>query len=722
MQDGIYLGYTETTIKVRSDGEGTPEMTTRNVPREHQPTPGIDPASDPDFLQLNAAEWQAYLDLESDPEADWGKAKYSLAGEATWTVSWIDPAHVHSELVWVDDDEEEAGWQLEPMQFGTSFPTRWEGGTLGEGYGRFAEDEEGIKSGWWTKGSVKIKWATDWLAELTPEVKKQWSSRYLVAIIETTTPEFEDEEPTKKTEILTVEAAVAKGEIDLNPGQPEVYKGSTKTKEIFFLPVEIVPDFNRDGLIDGKDRGKVTEQQPWHWWINDDDDSGDTDGDDVPGKSETTIGGADYSTPTNPESGKVDGVRDLVDFFPLYLDIKKLIEVLPPGGNVIYKLKHEQGALNYAYTDLKLANVGDFVKKLGATAGSLDNATALSTATTRRITNAGVTLDAVWLQKIEDEGKGVLLIEGRTKTDKPLVVEVCDNQGKKLAEIKFQMSIDGVEKMFRHLNLLYVDNASGGRGDYACGTDAQHSQPENYPDILTNGKNFVFVHGYNVTPEAVRGWSAETFKRMHQSGSRAKFCAVTWHGSETHLPIAKFTPNYHINVDNAFGAAHAFALEMSKMPGGKVVAAHSLGNMLVFSSIHDWNAPIASYFAIDSALAMEAIDGNVPNNTVPRGESETKVPINEDMVPIEWETIADQGYPLRLWASEWYKLWPAYDGRNTLTWRNRLRELRNVNVANFYSVGEEVLDKHPHNDVPYTLSGAMGLSVARYAWALQEKL
>ena len=31
------------------------------------------------------------------------------------------------------------------------------------------------------------------------------------------------------------------------------------------LPVEVVPDYNRDGKIDSADRGKVTDEKPWRW-------------------------------------------------------------------------------------------------------------------------------------------------------------------------------------------------------------------------------------------------------------------------------------------------------------------------------------------------------------------------------------------------------------------------------------------------------------------------
>lgn len=57
-------------------------------------------------------------------------------------------------------------------------------------------------------------------------------------------------------------------------------------------PVECVfiPDWNRDGKIYKKfensedDRNQSNQDNPWRWWINNDNDKGDTEGDDIPNK------------------------------------------------------------------------------------------------------------------------------------------------------------------------------------------------------------------------------------------------------------------------------------------------------------------------------------------------------------------------------------------------------------------------------------------------------
>jgi hypothetical protein len=102
--------------------------------------------------------------------------------------------------------------------------------------------------------------------------------------------------------------------VDAN-GQPT---GSATKKAFLLVPAELVPDYNRDGKIDDDDREMATTDNPYRFWINDDSDDGNTGGDDVP-----TGGGG------NGIDEHVNGTRDLVDLFTVFLDIKQLLENIP---------------------------------------------------------------------------------------------------------------------------------------------------------------------------------------------------------------------------------------------------------------------------------------------------------------------------------------------------------------------------------------------------------
>ncbi|MGB1937056.1 MAG: hypothetical protein ACPHVK_06160, partial [Akkermansiaceae bacterium] len=88
--------------------------------------------------------------------------------------------------------------------------------------------------------------------------------------------------------------------------------------EIHLLPVEVVPDWNRDGMIDEMDFGQATNENPFVFWVNDDEDEQEIHEDaDIPGM------GADNN------DMRVNGMRDLVDFFPVALRLAPILQVLP---------------------------------------------------------------------------------------------------------------------------------------------------------------------------------------------------------------------------------------------------------------------------------------------------------------------------------------------------------------------------------------------------------
>ncbi len=498
------------------------------------------------------------------------------------------------------------------------------------------------------------------------------------------------------------------------------YNDGSPPHAVLLVPAEIVPDYNRDGTIDEKDRAKVTEDNPWRWWINDDDDFGDTGGADVPGNTEHP-NFATVDAPDHTSNGKIDGVRDLVDFFPLYLDIQQLVSFFPPDGPMAYtyNLKQEGGSANFVYTDLTAPRALDYLRKL--VGSGLDNALALGGtpagdgAITHQARSEGTALDPKWIKKVSSDQYGVLLVEGRKQTTQPLVLEIYGTTGERVAQVRLPLSIASVEQMYRHKNLMSADNATGGRPDYATGGDTTHIEPENLPDRLCNAKTFLFVHGYNLNPEGARGWNAEMFKRLYQSGSKARFVGVTWNGAETQIPGMDVTVNYHKNVDHAFQTAKGtdnapgLARYVERLNAKVVVAAHSLGNVVVASAISDWQLNIDTFFMIDAAISSEVY-----------AELQAATPQNENMVHPEW-----LNYPVKTYANEWHRLFSSDDARSGLSWTGRFSNTK-TKMINFYSSGEEVLAEHPNSfgdpsiiDVGYT---EKGIYLGKYAWALQEKL
>ena len=482
---------------------------------------------------------------------------------------------------------------------------------------------------------------------------------------------------------------------------PDIDTGAQATNVIRVVSLNV--DANHDGTMDFSYSGQdqTSSSRPFRFWVADDNNSGDYGGNGIPGQIGIEADGQCYSYFQGaPPYYQVLGRRHLEDFFPVYLNIGSLFQsnafsagISPADTNYQFVLSQADGALRIAYTGLTPTNYMNYLLDTNES-GSLVNTT-LTT-----ITANGVALPTSFVNGIATASQGIILAEAWTPTTQPLVLTIYHGTNL-IGQTSLYLSISGITNMFRSKTIV-LSPQLGTNADRL--TDA--SVP-NEPDTTEN--NFVFVHGYNVNPTQAVGWDADIYKRMYWSGSHAKFYGVTWEAADSQVD-GQVTLNLQTNIVNAFNTAPLLNSFLNSLSGTNVVAAHSLGNMLVLSTLNDCtNQSIKTYFMIDAAVAIEAIDSTAASNP--------------DMYPSAWTN-----YSSKLWASKWFNLWPTNDARSTLTWSNRLANLQNANVYNFYSSGEEVLRDYP-TDPPVVLStilvdeavyAAEG-ETGEYAWAWQEK-
>ncbi len=430
--------------------------------------------------------------------------------------------------------------------------------------------------------------------------------------------------------------------------------------KITAIPPPILADYDRNGIINDVDKEIYYTGRPLRHWVNDDNDSGDvaTDG------SDNLAQGANADC----RNAIVDGRCDLLDFAPVGVNVISLALNIPLRGYYDFRLSHASESVNFIETDLLQHEAGSF----------LTTDLSLEQSAVRRITSQGVNIQL---------GTQVVLIEGiQESSSNPLVFSIYKDS-KKIISFNLPLRISDVEDMYRWLNLRGIAGGSINRA-----TDL--SVPLNFPDAESNGKMFTFVHGYSVSEEKARGWNAEMFKRLWQSGANSMFTAVTWYGDDSRISwFDDLTPNYYANVENAFASASTLAGIIATLPGTeKYIAAHSLGNMLVSSAAVDYNLQYNKYFMLNAAVAQEAYDSNIVTNT---------------MANPDWRNT----YTNRLWASNWYKLFETdpNDGRGKLTWRGRFAGI--TNAINFYSPTEDVL--RPSDGTEPSLG-------AESAWVFQE--
>ena len=488
--------------------------------------------------------------------------------------------------------------------------------------------------------------------------------------------------------------------------------GATQTASVprpfLLIPgTSLAVDYNRDGRIELNQNDHLPEGKPYQFWINDDSDGSSVDSvlgiSDLPG-ARSGLFEFDGRTPDFDDS-QVNGVADLVDWFPVFLNISNLLAVLP-ASQYEYRLIHSEAALNFLYTGLRPDEAGAYRTNAWASGFGIDFSQTAATATgVQNVTADGIAIPAGFLDEIAHNGRGVLLFEACKAKTQPLRLEVRNHDGRVATSLELPLQISGAEAMYGWANLRPV---AGGAAERPT-----NIQPANWPIFARDDQAFVFVHGYNVNERQSRAWAAEMFKRLWWSGSHRRFYAASWFGNDTQV-ADEVTINYHTNVVHAFQTAPVLANLLNVWLDGQdvTVAAHSLGNMVVCSAIEDYWAWADRYYMVDSAIAMEAFDAGLTNQSF--------------MTHPDW-----RDYPERLYASEWHQLFPDGDGRRALTWRGRFQDVPQfTELYNFYSSGEEVLENRPGNDDPTALDlialqiqlDDPGFLVGQYPWALQELL
>ncbi len=483
---------------------------------------------------------------------------------------------------------------------------------------------------------------------------------------------------------------------------------SGKVCRIHVLGTVIAFDTDRDGKIDETDRKAVPQGRPFRHWVNDDWDNGDVS--DLSLAKEQLIEPSDrprgedaYWADCNETrfGSEVNGRTDLEDFAPLLIDFAPLADAFPLAEGYRYWLRQENDALSVVYTKLTPETVGEWFRKDVGGCGS-DLAAASHEADVSRMEDGALELtETAFLEQCLSKKKpGILMVEGCHASESPLRLEIVDREGTCRFSAALSLRIDPVGRMFRTVNLRGTETG------YSVKATPAH------PDDESDGTLFFFVHGYNVNEVSAEAWNATMFKRLWQTGAHLTYVGVLWRGNESQSPLTLGqTPNYYANVENALAVAPRFkdAVEQVKtavsatVPVKKtVVAAHSLGNMLVSSAITRHGLTVGRYLMLNAAVPMEAYS--------PAAVTEVSA---RDMCPPEW-----RAYETRLRASRWHLLFSKQalggkvDARNNLTWRGFFGPI--PNAVNFYSEGEEVLaNPEANGDRPFLLS-------SERAWVNQE--
>ena len=410
--------------------------------------------------------------------------------------------------------------------------------------------------------------------------------------------------------------------------------------------VSLVPDYNRDGVIDYKDEELCMENTALDIWINDDRDGGDDDRNFTPDK-ENCPGGEgqpDYLDDV------INGECDLIDFFPVCMEF----EDDRPFGRIVLT----SDSLNAVFTENEASKAGEIYSS-PMYAG--DGDTPIKRAKT-------VSLEGGYTMTDEDvrniRGRRILLYVEGTKVGKSeLTVTVYAADDTELAKNSLAVNVWNVEDMYRTAD---IRNGMPELSEPAVGSDG-------------DGVNIVFVPGESLSDAEVRGEMSEVFKKLWVSGSHASYTAVRWDDGEG-LTAEDFAGAgllsdtipaafNHQAVKNAFDLSGRFTEICDSFSGKLVLIGHSAGNYLISSAVEDHGLAYTDYFMLNSTVPSEAYDASAEN---------------ENMIPAEWAEIDPS-----LRASRWSSQFEENDFRSTVSWKGRFSSV--TNALNYYNEDDSVL-------------------------------
>ena len=453
---------------------------------------------------------------------------------------------------------------------------------------------------------------------------------------------------------------------------PEYYGTLGGEYAITNFTATLVPDWNRDSQIDESDRCHLLNHEIFHFWINNDNDEGPIgdENSDIPYYGTGLFGNADCRDDT------VDGECDLLDFFPVWLDVQNIMDTLP--SDITFKLRQEENAFNVLFSQLTTSEACDYLRNTNALYG-INLQQLPREASVSHITAKGVELPSMFVEQIRtNASQGIVLLEGCKENQTALFFEAWKGS-ERLFTTALPVRIYNVEDFYDWVNFRST------------------ADPEPWMDA--GPPNVVFIHGANVTVDGERAWASEIFKRLWWCGAEFNFYPVRWQSD------MGASWNYHANAENAFSVAARFGSLLASSEGRNIILAHSLGSVVASAALCDYGGTADKLILLNSAIPSEAFDSSLFDPT----------PANH-LVHDEWID-----YTNVCWSARWNELFPVGDARHDLTWRGRFASVSPVAV-NFHSTGDEVLELYAdaHNPEWYNGVSPSGNWGERYSWHKQE--
>ena len=381
---------------------------------------------------------------------------------------------------------------------------------------------------------------------------------------------------------------------------PDVLKPG-KDGEYSLVPADIAVDANRDGEVKlGSPTDKTTQDKPFRFWCNDDDDKGPQGTEQVP-----------VANPDNNDN-EIGSVRDLEDFARLHVHIGAFFEEIANGTFQIgLKWKNTNGTSPSikVYKSADPNGSDDYLKdeQAGADQFAAEYRTAIATVTG---SSAVVFSADFWTGYSEANPKRCLLFEGITEGKGQLCITIHKSDGTEIGEGPgVWLDLKNIKKMYVRGNGVTDNYTSPYSQASYTGMQTQNTAFDSFAfekPADEKDEAIIFVHGIHspglTDPEAIKNdWYATcetTFKRLWHQGYKGRFAAYKWAALTPGLPF-KFNESEY----RGWQFGNGLGQFVSSIPRArKTLVAHSQGNVVCGEALRSGNLTVENYILMQAAV------------------------------------------------------------------------------------------------------------------------
>ena len=372
-----------------------------------------------------------------------------------------------------------------------------------------------------------------------------------------------------------------------DPDSPDYPDIDGCTLFLYLIPAAIAVDANRDGTIafSGEARDTTSQDAPFRFWCNDDNDG-------LPNSEGEVVG------PSSPdhEDGMIQTARDLEDFTRLWLKFDAFQKEISEGTYRIglkWKTTGSPSIKLYRSTDTNGSD--SYLKDEEAALKQISGKDTGAIGTVASETSLMLRMD-LWSGS-GDQEKLCLLFEGSQEGKGQLVLTIEKSDGTEIGEGPgVWLDLKNIKKM------------------YQSSTNNIFEQP---PDEAKQA--ILFVHGWNMSPDGSRNFAETMFKRIWHRGFKGRLAYFRWNtewsdvfdnvpgvGQAAEAYFSSYNTSEYTAWTQAGPQLKAFA---QQVPGDytKNIAAHSMGNIVVGSALIE-GMTVNNYALMQAAVPAACYD------------------------------------------------------------------------------------------------------------------